>query len=60
MTVWALPSSDLHTSPTRRARVVRLDRGAEPGAAGADDEDVDGMRLDLVVRLRGEGHPASG
>ena len=45
MTVWALPRSDLQTSPTSAPAASRLDRGPQPGAAGADDEDV--VRADL-------------
>jgi hypothetical protein len=54
-----LAEQRLAHEPDARPRVVGLDRRAEPGAAGANDEDVDGVRLDLVVRLRGEGHPAA-
>ena len=45
MTVWALPSSDLQTSPTLAPAVGRLDRRPQAGAAGADDEDVVGVAL---------------
>ena len=45
MTVCALPSSDLQTSAVRGAVPRGLDRRAQPGAAGADDDDV------VVVRL---------
>ena len=38
----------------RRPGCLGLDRCPEPGAAGADDEDVDGVRLDLVERLRSQ------
>ncbi len=52
MTVWAFPRSDLQTSPTFAPARLGLDRGTQARAAGADDEDVDGMRLDLVDCLR--------
>ena len=48
MTVWALPSSDLQTRPTETPGGGRLDGGPQPGAAGADDQDVVFVRL--VVR----------
>ena len=47
MTVWALPSSDLQTSAVVAPIARRLDGGAQPGAAGADDQDVDDVRLVL-------------
>jgi hypothetical protein len=40
-----------------RAGVLGLDRRPQAGPARADDEDVDGMCLDLVARVRGENHP---
>ena len=40
ITVCALPSSDLQIEADRDAGRRRLDRGAQPGAAGADDEHV--------------------
>ena len=43
ITVCALPSSDLQMRPDRHAGVGRLDRRAQPGAAGADDEHVVGV-----------------
>ena len=47
MTVCALPSSDLQTRPTDTPARRRLDRGAQAGAAGADDEHVVLVRLVL-------------
>ena len=41
ITVWALPSSDLQTSAVRAPWRGRLDRRPQPGAAGADDDDVE-------------------
>ena len=43
-----LPRSDLQTSPTD-TRTRRLDGRAQPGAAGADDDDVVLVRLVVVV-----------
>ena len=40
ITVCALPSSDLQTSAGLRARLGGGDRGPQPGAAGAEHEDV--------------------
>ena len=40
ITVCALPSSDLQISPTVTPAFGRLDRRAQPGAAGTDDEHV--------------------
>ena len=54
MTVWALPSSDLQTSPTFAPAAFGLDRRPQPGPAGADDEDV--VRADLRLDRRGEDH----
>ena len=51
ITVCALPSSDLQTSPTDAPARRRRDRRAQPGAAGADDQDV--VLEGLVARLRG-------
>ena len=50
ITVCALPSSDLQTSAVSRALRRGLDRRAQPGAAGADDEDVVLVRLVLARR----------
>ena len=47
MTVWALPSSDLQTSAVRWPELLGLDGGPQPGAAGADDDDV--VVVGLVV-----------
>ena len=47
MTVCALPSSDLQTSADAQAALRGLDGGAQPGAAGADDDDV--VVVGLVV-----------
>ena len=52
MTVCALPSSDLHTSPTDSARRGRLDGRPQAGAAGADDQDVVRVGLDVVHARR--------
>ena len=49
ITVCALPSSDLQTRPTVTPARRGLDGGAQPGAAGADDEHV---VLDVVWILR--------
>ncbi len=46
MTVCALPSSDLQMSPTDAPVDGRLDGGAQPGAARADDDDVVLVGLD--------------
>ena len=40
ITVCALPSSDLQTRPTFTPSRRGFDRGAQAGAAGADDENV--------------------
>ena len=40
ITVCALPSSDLQTTPTRRALRQRFDRRAQSGAAGADHQNI--------------------
>ena len=40
ITVCAFPSSDLQTRPTETPARRRGDRRAEPGAAGADHQDV--------------------
>ena len=48
MTVWALPSRDLHTSAVRWPSSTRFDGGAQAGPAGADDDDV--VVVGLVVR----------
>ena len=40
ITVCALPEQRLADEPDGDARRRRLDRGAQPGAAGADDEHV--------------------
>ena len=55
MTVWALPSSDLHTRAVRCPRSLGLDGGPQPGPAGADDDDV--VVVGLVV-VAGVGHGA--
>ena len=47
MTVWALPRSDLHTSAVRAPSCACLDGGTKPGAAGADDEDVEVVAFGL-------------
>ena len=44
MTVCALPSSDLQIRPTETPAFGGLDGRAQAGAAGADDEDVVGIR----------------
>ncbi len=49
MTVCALPSSDLQTSPTETPGGRGFDGGAQPRAAGADDEHVVLVRLVLVT-----------
>ena len=45
MTVWALPRSDLQIEADRHALRGGLDGRAQPGAAGADDDDVVLVRL---------------
>ena len=45
MTVCALPSSDLQTSPTSAPAALRRDRRPQPGPARADHEDVVRARL---------------
>ena len=47
ITVWALPRSDLQISAVSSALRRGLDRRAQPGAAGADDQDVVLVRLVL-------------
>ena len=63
MTVWALPSSDLQTSPTDDAGRRRLDGGPQAGAAGADDQDVVLVGLDSLRHLEdppvGDRRPSS-
>jgi hypothetical protein len=51
ITVCALPSRDLQTRPDGHARLRRRDRRAQPGAAGADDEDVALDGLDLGQKI---------
>ena len=58
MTVWALPSSDLQTSPTSAPGRLGLDRGPQAGPAGADDEDV--VRADLRPRSASRGPSIAG
>ena len=48
MTVCALPNSDLQMIAVRRPGLVRLDRGAQPRPAGADDDDVEVVALVLT------------
>ena len=52
MTVWALPRSDLQMSAVFAPMRGRLDRGAQSGAAGADDEDVVLVRLVRFSAIR--------
>ena len=52
MTVCALPSSDLQIEPDRDAGGRRGDGGAQPGAAGADDQDVVLEGLVVGQRIR--------
>ena len=40
ITVCALPSSDLQTTPTLAPLRERLDRGSQPRAARADDQHI--------------------
>ena len=47
MTVCALPNSDLQMIAVRSPAAARLDGRAQAGAAGADDDDVVGVALDL-------------
>ena len=47
MTVCALPSSDLQTTAVRAPLLAGLDGRPQPGAAGADDDDVVRVLLDL-------------
>ena len=48
MTVWALPRSDLQMSAVFAPSALRLDRGAQSGAARADHDDV----VFVTLRLR--------
>ena len=50
ITVWALPSSDLQTTPTVTPGGRGLDGRAQSGAAGADHQNV------VLVRLDTRGH----
>ena len=47
ITVCALPNSDLEMMAVRLPCCAGLDGGAQPGAAGADDDDVVVVALDL-------------
>ena len=47
-----LAEQRLAHEPDVRAGRLGLDRGPQAGAAGADDEDVERVGLDLVERLR--------
>ena len=49
ITVWALPNSDLQMIAVRLPGQPGLDRGAQPGAAGADHDDVVVVSLDSVM-----------
>ncbi len=47
MTVCALPNSDLQMMAMRLPCCARLDGGAQPGAAGADHDDVVGVPFEV-------------
>ena len=53
MTVWALPRSDLHTERGPLPELSGFDGGAQARAAGADDDDVVVVGLEVVT---GVGH----
>ena len=55
ITVWALPRSDLQTSPTFAPWRRRLDRRPQAGSPGPDHQDVVGVALGDLVHSRIDG-----